>query len=187
MAKKNIQNVQATEEIVVAAVETVEAIEAAPEYPKEMLLFTASRGKATFLNWAALTIEEDDPLVKVKGCAIEIPERVAEVIGKDKFVSYIDLAIIRQCVEEGKAVRGTASTVSDVYNRYTKVTGERGERVAVALDVFGQVIEAIDAGTLTGGWINPEAEAPAPEAEAEASGASAGEAEVDDPFAVEEG
>ena len=169
MARKNM-NAQAAEEIVVAAVETVEAIEtieAAPAGPATMILFTASRGKNTRLGWAAIEVGAEDELVKVRGVAAELPVQVAEAIGADKFVAYVDLAVIERCVEEGKAVRGTASTVSDVYNRYIKVTDTVGERVPVALAVFGEIIEAVGAGIANGEWVRPEPEVEeaAPEAE----------------------
>ena len=138
----------------------------ATEGPKEMLLFTASRGKNTRFSWNEVTVNPDDPTQKVKGCAIVLPNQVAELIGTDKFVSYIDKDIIARCVEEQKAVRGTASTVSDVYTRYCKVTDTKGDRVKVALEVFSTVLEAIKAGTKSGEWVRPEPateEAPAEE------------------------
>lgn len=141
-----IENAQATEEI------------AEPAAPKTMLLFTASRGKNTKLAWSKVTVNEGDPTVKVKGCAIELPVQAAEIIGNDKFVSYIDLDIIARCVEEKKAVRGTASTVSDVFNRYCKVTDTKGDRVSVALEVFAEVLNAIAGDTNNGAWVRPEPE-----------------------------
>lgn len=167
MARKN-KNAQAAEEIVVAAVETVEAIETieeAPAGPATMILFTASRGKNTRLGWAAIEVAEGDEVVKVRGVADELPIQVADAIGADKFVAYVPLAVIERCVEEGKAVRGTASTVSDVYNRYIKVTGAVGERVPVALAVFNEILEAIGAGETAGEWVRPEPEAPEAEEE----------------------
>lgn len=142
---KVIENAQATE-----------VIEA--EGPKTMLLFTASRGKNTKLAWTEVTVNADDTTKKVKGCAIELPEQVADIIGNDKFVSYIDKDIIEKCVEEQKAVRGTASTVTDVFTRYCKVTDTKGDRIAVALAVFKEVLDAITEGTTNGAWERPEPE-----------------------------
>ena len=50
--------------------------------------------------------------------------------------------------------------MTDVYNRYAKVTGETGDRIEIALAVFAGIIEAIKAGTMTGEWVRPEPEAP---------------------------
>lgn len=172
MAKKNAKSaaVAIVEEVVVAentavAVEEIEEVAG----PTTFVVFHASRGKGTRLTWDAVTVDPDAPLTKIKGCAAEIPEAIAERVGGDKFVAHVDLAVLERCVEEGKAVRGTASTVSDVYNRYTKVSGVTGDRVEVALDVFAGIIEAVGAGTMTGEWVRPEPEqeeAPgAPEAE----------------------
>lgn len=172
MAKKNVKvNAQAIEntEVIVkedeVMVENVEVIENAaapaveePAGPVAMLLFTASRGKNTKLAWYEINVEPGEATQKVKGCAIELPTKVAEIIGTDKFVSYIDEAIIARCVEENKAVRGTASTVSDVYNRYIKVTDAKGERVPVAIGVFKEVLEAIKGGNTAGEWVRPEPE-----------------------------
>ena len=182
MAKKNIKNnAQAIEnnaEVIVKEDTTMventtinantEAIEEVAG-PKQMLLITASRGKNTKLAWNVLTVNDDDATQKVKGCAIELPTKAAEVIGTDKFISYIDLSIIAKCVEEQKAVRGTASTLSDVFNRYCKVTDTKGDRVAVALEVFATILRAVENGENNGAWVRPEPEkeeAPeAPEAE----------------------
>ena len=172
MAKKNIKkNAQAIENTVevikedVTMVETTinttaEVIEevAAPTGPKQMLLVTASRGKNTRLAWNVIEVNDDDATQKVKGCAIELPTKAAEIIGNDKFISYIDLSTIAQCVAEHKAVRGTASTVSDVFNRYCKVTDTKGERVAVALEVFGTILTAVENGENNGAWVRPEPE-----------------------------
>ena len=173
MAKKNIQNAQAIENNEIATVnekeevtmaENTKAIETAEETaieeagPKTMLLFTASRGKNTKLAWNVIEVNADDATQKVKGCAIELPTQVAELIGNDKFVSYIDKDIIARCVEEQKAVRGTASTVSDVFTRYCKVTDTKGDRITVALAVFGEVLAAIEAGATNGAWVRPEPE-----------------------------
>lgn len=168
MAKKNVKNAQAVEtEIVKEDVTmaenninvTAEAIEEVAG-PKQMLLVTASRGKNTKLAWSVLDVNDDDETWKVKGCAIELPTQAVEIIGNDKFISYIDLSIIAKCVEEQKAVRGTASTVSDVYTRYCKVTDAKGERVAVALEVFGAILAAVENGEHNGAWVRPEPEAP---------------------------
>lgn len=169
MAKKNAKTaaVAIVEEVVVAE-NTTAAVEevAVPACPTTFVVFHASRGKGTRLTWDAVTVDPDAPLTKIKGCAAEIPEAIAEHIGNDKFVAHVDLAVLERCVEEGKAVRGTASTVSDVYNRYTKVSGATGDRVEVALAVFAGIIEAVEAGTTTGEWVRPEPEKEeAPEAE----------------------
>ena len=166
MAKKNAKNAQAIEETAaIATVEEAAVVEevAAPAGPKQMLLVTASRGKNTKLAWNVLEVNDGDATQKVKGCAIELPTQAAEIIGNDKFISYIDLDIIARCVEEQKAVRGTASTVSDVYTRYCKVTDTKGERVAVALEVFGTILAAVENGEHNGEWVRPEPEAPAAE------------------------
>lgn len=178
MAKNTKKNAQATVEVIkggitvaknTKAIETAEATAIEEVGPKTMLLFTASRGKNTRFAWNEVVVNPDDATQKVKGCAIELPTQVAELIGNDKFVSYIDKDIIARCVEEQKAVRGTASTVSDVFTRYCKVTDTKGDRVKVALAVFGEVLAAIEAGTTNGAWVRPEPEkqeAPeAPEAE----------------------
>lgn len=182
--KKNAQAIENTAEVIKEDVimaentinTTTEAIEevAAPAGPKQMLLVTASRGKNTKLAWNVIEVNDDDATQKVKGCAIELPTKAAEIIGNDKFISYIDLDIIAKCVEEQKAVRGTASTVSDVYTRYCKVTDTKGERVAVALEVFSTILTAVENGENNGAWVRPEPEKEdtpeAPEAEeAEAS------------------
>ena len=113
MAKKNIQNAQAIENNAIAtvnekeevtmaentkAIETAEATAIEEAGPKTMLLFTASRGKNTKLAWNEVVVNPDDATQKVKGCAIELPTQVAELIGNDKFVSYIDKDIIARCV-----------------------------------------------------------------------------------------
>ena len=175
--KKNAQAIENTVEVIkggitvaknTKAIETAEATAIEEVGPKTMLLFTASRGKNTRFAWNEVVVNPDDATQKVKGCAIELPTQVAELIGNDKFVSYIDKDIIARCVEEQKAVRGTASTVSDVYNRYCKVTDTKGDRVKVALAVFGEVLAAIEAGTTNGVWIRPEPEKQeAPEAPTE--------------------
>lgn len=173
MAKKNIQNAQAIEEIAaIATVEEIAPVEeiAAPAGPTMFVVFHASRGKGQRLTWDAVEVAPDAALTKIKGCAAEIPEAIAALVGTDKFIAHVDAAVIARCVEEGKAVRGTASTVTDVYNRYAKVTGETGDRIAIALAVFAGIIEAIKAGTMTGEWVRPEPEAleageGAPEAE----------------------
>ena len=178
-AKKNAQAIENNAEVIVkedttmakntinATAEAIEEV-AAPSGPKQMLLVTASRGKNTKLAWNVIEVNDGDATQKVKGCAIELPTVAAELIGNDKFISYIDLSIIARCVEEHKAVRGTASTVSDVFNRYCKVTDTKGERVAVALEVFATILTAVEHGENNGAWVRPEpekAEDEAPEAE----------------------
>jgi hypothetical protein len=182
MAKKNIKKnaqviennaqVIVKEDTTMAESTTINAnVEAIEEIagPKQMLLVTASRGKNTRLAWNVIEVNDDDATQKVKGCAIELPIKAAEIIGNDKFISYIDLSIISRCVEEHKAVRGTASTVSDVFNRYCKVTDTKGERVAVALKVFGTILTAVENGENNGAWVRPEPEKEeAPDVEIEA-------------------
>lgn len=153
MAKEVIKNTEVEE---ITTIE--EGTDMEENTTRTMLLFTASRGKNTKLAWNEITVDDNDPTVKVKGCAIELPVQAAELIGNDKFVSYIDKDIIAKCVDEQKAVRGTASTVSDVFNRYCKVTDTKGERVAVALSVFAEVLTAIEGGNTNGEWVRPEEE-----------------------------
>lgn len=176
MAKKNVK-VNATEEIVntgivkeeeVMANEVIANTEATAvkeeevmvneTTTKEMILFTASRGKNTKLAWNKVTVDDNDPTTKVKGVAAELPVQAAEIIGTDKFVAWVDKEVVEKCVEENKAVRGTASTVSDVFNRYCKVTDTKGERVAVALSVFASILTSIEEGNRSGGWLRPEPE-----------------------------
>lgn len=176
MAKKNVK-VNATEEIVntgivkeeeVMANEVIANTEATAvkeeevmvneTTTKEMILFTASRGKNTKLAWNKVTVDDNDPTTKVKGVAAELPVQAAEIIGTDKFVAWVDKEVVEKCVEENKAVRGTASTVSDVFNRYCKVTDTKGERVAVALSVFASILTSIEEGNGSGGWLRPEQE-----------------------------
>ena len=176
MAKKNVK-VNATEEIVntgivkeeeVMANEVIanaevtavkeEEVMANETTTREMILFTASRGKNTKLAWSKVTVDDNDPTVKVKGVAAELPVQAAEIIGTDKFVAWVDKGVVEQCVEENKAIRGTASTVSDVFNRYCKVTDTKGERVAVALSVFASILTSIEEGNGSGGWLRPEPE-----------------------------
>lgn len=177
MAKKKNAKVNATEEIVntgivkeeeVMANEVIVNTEATAvkeeevmvneTTTKEMILFTASRGKNTKLAWNKVTVDDNDPTTKVKGVAAELPVQAAEIIGTDKFVAWVDKEVVEQCVEENKAVRGTASTVSDVFNRYCKVTDTKGERVAVALSVFASILTSIEEGNRSGGWLRPEPE-----------------------------
>lgn len=181
------------------AIETPAITEApaAPEFPKQVILFTASRGKNTQLNWYNITVNEDDEKVKIKGCAAELPTQVAEAAGTDKFIALVDKTTIERCVTEGKAVRGTASTFSDVYNRYTKVEDVKGDKTEIVLGIFKGILDAIEAGINDLGWTRPE---PEKEEEAEAPKENVGgikkaeteepeaaaEEEVADPFEVEE-
>lgn len=142
-------------------VEAIEPETETPEAPYFTLLFTASRGNNKKFNWYQIEVAPTDPTEKVKGCAAPLPTQVIEALGQDKFVSWMPQAQFEACVAEGKVVRGMASTVSDIYNRYIKVTETKGtERVATALAVFTEVLEAIKNGTTAGGWARPE---PAPE------------------------
>jgi hypothetical protein len=173
MAKKNVKaNTKAIENAEAIVEEVTPAVEAPTEVgPKDMLLFVASRNSNKSLAWYNITVEPGEATEKVKGCAIELPTKVAEIIGTNKFVSYIDRDIIARCVEENKAVRGTASTVSDVYNRYIKVTDTVGERVPVAIGVFKAVLESIADGNNNGEWARPEPEKAEEEAPAEVEAA----------------
>jgi len=164
------------------AVEAIEAVEEAQaevealEAPIPYILFTASRGNAQRLTWRQAIVNPDDELVKVKGCAALLPTQVAEAIGSDKFVSYIPQAMLERSVAEGKPIRGLASTVSDVFNRYTKVLEIKGaDRIETALSVFAEVLEAIDNGVTEGEWARPEPEVPelpeAPQGEGEVEAA----------------
>jgi hypothetical protein len=166
----------------VEAVEAIEAVEEAQaevealEGPVPYILFTASRGNAQRLTWRQAIVNPDDELVKVRGCAALLPTQVAEAIGSDKFVSYIPQAMLERSVAEGKPVRGLASTVSDVFNRYTKVLEIKGaDRIETALGVFAEVLEAIDGGVTEGEWARPEPEVPelpeAPQGEGEVEAA----------------
>jgi hypothetical protein len=121
--------------------------------PKNTLLFIASRGKSTFLRWFQIPVTETDETVKVKGCAALLPTQVAEAIGTNKFVSWLDQDIVEKFVAEGKPVRGMASTISDVFNRYIKVTELEGaDKVNTVYNVFREVLAEIEAGTTNGGW-----------------------------------
>ena len=187
MAKKNVK-VNATEEIVdtgivkeeeVMANEVItnaevtavkeEEVMVNETTTKEMILFTASRGKNTKLAWSKVTVNDNDPTIKVKGVAAELPVQAAEILGTDKFVAWVDKEVVEQCVEENKVVRGTASTVSDVFNRYCKVTDTKGERVAVALSVFASILTSIEEGNGSGGWLRPEKEEAPTDSETEAA------------------
>ena len=188
MAKKKNVKVNATEEIVntgivkeeeVMANEVItnaevtavkeEEVMANEITTREMILFTASRGKNTKLAWSKVTVDDNDPTVKVKGVAAELPVQAAEIIGTDKFVAWVDKEVVEKCVEENKAIRGTASTVSDVFNRYCKVTDTKGERVAVALSVFASILTSIEEGNGSGGWLRPEKEEAPTDSETEAA------------------
>lgn len=160
MAKKNVKaNTKAKK--------NAEAIAEVAARAKEVLLFTASRGNNKRFAWADIEVNEGDAVTKVKGVAAEIPVQAAEVIGNDKFVAYIDRETVERAIAEGKPVRGMASTVSDVYNRYAKVTNIKGEKAEIAIAIFKAVIEAINAGNKNGEWVREEEEAAEPEAPAE--------------------
>lgn len=220
MAKKNVKTNAQAETIVnevikedanmvenknteTKAIETPATTEApaAPEFPKQVILFTASRGKNTQLNWYNITVNEDDEMVKIKGCAAELPIQVAEAVGSDKFIAHVDKTTIERCVAENKAVRGTASTFSDVYNRYTKVEDVKGDKTEIVLGIFKGILDAIEAGINDLGWTRPEpekeekAEAPkekvggikkAPAVEEIEDEGDDSEYDVIDPFEVEE-
>lgn len=149
----------------------VEAIEEPKEQagPKATLLFKASRGNSKKFTWQQVVVNPDDELVKVKGCAAMLPTPVAEALGTDKFVSWIDQEQAEKAVAESKQVRGLASTFSDVFNRYCKVTETTGaDKVTTVLGIFTTILNYIEEGTTTGGWERAEA-APAKEETAEDS------------------
>lgn len=173
-----VEAIEAVEEAQaeVDALEAVEEVEEqAPAGPKDTILFIASRGKAKFLRWRRIQVEEADQTVKVKGCAALVTPEMAEVIGTNKFVAWVDQAAIERSVLEGKPIRGLASTVSDVYARYTKVLELTGaDKANTALEVFAEVINQIDNGAIEGGWEREEPEAEEAPAEVD----DAGEVEV---------
>lgn len=173
IAKVTVGDEDVTNEFIATeVVENIEAVEEPeePEGPKDTILFTASKGTGKRLNWYRITTNPLDEVVKVKGCAALIPMPVAEALGADKFVSWMPQAAFEACVAEGKVVRGMASTVSDVFNRYIKVNEIKGaDRVETALAVFNEVLEAIANGNNAGGWARPEPEVPEGEPEVEAT------------------
>lgn len=125
--------------------------------PKNTLLFIASRGKSTFLRWFQIPVTEGDETIKVKGCAALLPIQVAETIGTNKFVSWLDQDIVEKFIAEGKPMRGMASTISDVFNRYIKVTELEGaDKVNTVYNVFREVLAEIEAGNTNGGWEHPQ-------------------------------
>ena len=150
----------------VEEVEAIDVLEEAPaeveaieeeQGPKNTLLFIASRGKSTFLRWFQIPVTESDETIKVKGCAALLPTQVAEAIGTNKFVSWLDQDIVEKFIAEGKPVRGMASTISDVFNRYIKVTELEGaDKVNTVYNVFREVLAEIEAGNTNGGWEHPQ-------------------------------
>ena len=150
----------------VEEVEAIDVLEEAPaeveaieeeQGPKNTLLFIASRGKSTFLRWFQIPVTEGDETIKVKGCAALLPTQVAEAIGTNKFVSWLDQDIVEKFIAEGKPVRGMASTISDVFNRYVKVTELEGaDKVNTVYNVFREVLAEIEAGNTNGGWEHPQ-------------------------------
>jgi hypothetical protein len=165
--KHMVENNTYVEEV--AAIEEVEAIDVLEEEPAEVeaieeeqgpkntLLFIASRGKSTFLRWFQIPVTEGDETIKVKGCAALLPTQVAEAIGTNKFVSWLDQDIVEKFIDEGKPVRGMASTISDVFNRYIKVTELEGaDKVNTVYNVFREVLAEIEAGNTNGGWEHPQ-------------------------------
>ena len=178
-----VQNIEAqTEEIATEAQEAVAEI--AEEAPVEIediptLLFTASRGNSKQFNWYQVVTNPTEEKVTVKGCAIPLPKSVAEVIGTNKFVSWIPQSMAEASVNENAQVRGMASTFSDVFTRYCKVNEVKGaDKVKTVLTIFKDILTAIEAGTTTGGWNRPEpvkeeASAETPEAEAPAESTDA--------------
>ena len=153
------------------AIEAIEAVEAAEqevaelEGPKFTVLFTASRGTNKKLNWYQIEVKPEDKTAKVKGCAAELPIQVAEALGKDKFVAWVDQSLIERFIAEGKPVRGMASTISDIFNRYIKVTELKGaDKNNTVYNVFREVIADIETGTTAGGWEHEPEEVEEPEA-----------------------
>lgn len=150
----------------VEEVEAIDVLEEAPaeveaieeeQGPKNTLLFIASRGKSTFLRWFQIPVTEGGETIKVKGCAALLPTQVAEAIGTNKFVSWLDQDIVEKFIAEGKPVRGMASTISDVFNRYIKVTELEGaDKVNTVYNVFREVLAEIEAGNTNGGWEHPQ-------------------------------
>lgn len=156
------------------AIEAIETVEAAKqevaelEGPKFTVLFTASRGTNKKLNWYQIEVKPEDETTKVKGCAAELPIQVAEALGKDKFVAWVDQSLIERFIAEGKPVRGMASTISDIFNRYIKVTELKGaDKNNTVYNVFREVIADIETGTIAGGWEHEPEEVEEPEAPAE--------------------
>lgn len=149
------------ENIYTEAIEAIEAVEAAEAEvaaieeagPVNTILFTASRGNNKNLNWYYIRTEAGEAYTRVKGCAIEVPEGVAEAIGANKFVAWVPQELVEKTVEEGRQVRGMASTFTDVFNRYVKVTGAGGlNRTETVVEIFRGILEAIEEGTTAGGW-----------------------------------
>lgn len=169
------------------AIETIEAVEAAEqevaelEGPKFTILFTASRGTNKKLDWYQIEVKPEDETIKVKGCAAELPIQVANVLGKDKFVAWVDQTLIERFITEGKPVRGMASTISDVFNRYIKVTELKGaDKNNTVYNVFREVIADIETGTTAGGWEHEPEEVEEPEAPAENAELEAISTDVED-------
>lgn len=141
---------------------------------REMLLITATRNKYTAMFWDYITVP-----------AGADPREVIKEVNQNKFVNLVDARNVTRFVEEGKALRGMASTLADFANRYAKTFEiEVTDRVAVVLEAFKEVLRNVEAGVLSGSWGRPEPEA-TPEEEVEEALAEA-EEEVDDPFEVAE-
>lgn len=141
---------------------------------REMLLITATRNKYTAMFWDYITVP-----------AGADPREVIKEVNQNKFVNLVDARNVTRFVEEGKALRGMASTLADFANRYAKTFEiEVTDRVAVVLEAFKEVLQNVEAGVLSGSWGRPEPEV-APEEEVEEAPAGA-EEEVDDPFEVAE-
>lgn len=167
-----------------AETEVIETAAAEPKLPKfsdvinpadearQMILVTAVRNKNTKLFWDRFTVL---PSADVKQTIAGFTDQ--------KLIILIDERYARKFIEEGKTLRGMASTVSDLTARYAKVMAvEVEDKVALTLELIGQILEQVDAGVFTGVWARPEV------LEAEAAEEADGEAaedEVDDPFEVE--
>lgn len=154
---EEVEAIEEVEEIDVPEKVPAEVEEIEEQGPKNTLLFIASRGKSTFLRWFQIPVTEGDETIKVKGCAALLPIQVAETIGTNKFVSWLDQDIVEKFIAEGKPVRGMASTISDVFNRYIKVTELEGaDKVNTVYNVFREVLAEIEAGNTNGGWEHPQ-------------------------------
>lgn len=144
---------------VVEVAETVktETVETVANESRATLLFTASRGSNKSLTWRQVVVKPNEELVKVKGCAALLPVSVAEAIGTDKFVSWIDQDRIEQAVGEYKQLRGMASTFSDVFTRFCKVNDITGaDKLTTVLELFSIILHNISDGNTTGGWEHAE-------------------------------
>lgn len=169
-----------------AETEVVETAAAEPKLPKfsdvinpaeedrRMILVTAVRNKNTKLFWDYFDVP----------AGADVKQTIAGVTDQ-KLIILIDERYARKFIEEGKVLRGMASTVSDLTARYAKVMAvEVEDKAALTAQLIGEVLDQIDAGVFTGVWARPEVIEAEEAAEEEAEAAEDGE--VDDPFEVEE-